>query len=95
MLLAGCRANALVPALFALVNALFQHNPLVPDGAAELAKFFDKKAKDRANLRIVIHRIVAIDDYVWAHVQFINLFNDDPQGQGIGGVDIFKMDPEA
>jgi predicted SnoaL-like aldol condensation-catalyzing enzyme len=36
-----------------------QHNPLVPDGAAELARFFDKIAKDRANLRIVIHRIVA------------------------------------
>ncbi len=29
-----------------------QHNPLVPDGAAELARFFDKIAKDRANLRI-------------------------------------------
>jgi hypothetical protein len=29
-----------------------QHNPLVPDGAAELAGFFDKMAKNRANLRI-------------------------------------------
>jgi predicted SnoaL-like aldol condensation-catalyzing enzyme len=43
-----------------------QHNPLVPDGAAELARFFDTMAKDRAHLRIVIHQIVAIDDYVWA-----------------------------
>lgn len=67
-----------------------QHNPLVPDGAAELARFFDKKAKDRANLRIV-----AIDDYVWAHVNFINLFNDDPQDRGIAGVDIFKMDADG
>ena len=41
-----------------------QHNPLVPDGAAELAGFFNKMAKNRANLRIVIHRVVAIDDYV-------------------------------
>jgi predicted SnoaL-like aldol condensation-catalyzing enzyme len=31
-----------------------QHNPLVPDGAAELARFFDTMAKDRAHLRIVI-----------------------------------------
>lgn len=67
-----------------------QHNPLVPDGAAELARFFDKKAKDRANLRIV-----AIDDYVWAHVQFMNLFTDDPQDRGIAGVDIFKMDADG
>ena len=72
-----------------------QHNPLVPDGAAELARFFDKKAKDRANMRIVIHRIVAIDDYVWAHVQFMNLFTDDPQDRGIAGVDIFKMDADG
>ena len=50
-----------------------QHNPLVPDGAAEVASFFDKIGKDRANLRIVIHRIVAIDDYVWTHVHFINV----------------------
>jgi predicted SnoaL-like aldol condensation-catalyzing enzyme len=69
-----------------------QHNPLVPNGAAELARFFDKIAKNRANLRIVIHRIVAIDDYVWTHVHFVNLFNDDPKDRGIAGVDIFKMD---
>jgi predicted SnoaL-like aldol condensation-catalyzing enzyme len=72
-----------------------QHNPLVPDGAAELPRFFDKIAKDRANLRIVIHRIVAIDDYVWAHVHFLNLFNDNPQDRGIAGVDIFKMDADG
>ena len=72
-----------------------QHNPLVPDGAAELARFFDKTVRDRANLRIVIHRIAAVDDYVWAHVQFINLFNDDPQDRGIAGVDIFKMDADG
>ena len=72
-----------------------QHNPLVPDGAAELARFFGKIAKDHANLRIVIHRIVAINDYVWAHVNFINLFNDDPQDRGVAGVDIFKMDADG
>ena len=72
-----------------------QHNPQVPDGAAELARFFDKMAKDRANLRIVIHRIVAIDDYVWAHVHFINLFNYNPQDRGVAGVDIFKMDADG
>jgi len=72
-----------------------QHNPQVPDGATELARFFDRMAKDHANLWIVIHRIVAIDDYVWAHVHFINLFNDDPQDRGVAGVDIFKMNADS
>jgi predicted SnoaL-like aldol condensation-catalyzing enzyme len=72
-----------------------QHNPLIPDGSAELVRFFNKMAEHRANLRIVIHRIVAIDDYVWAHVHFINLFNDEPQDRGIAGVDIFKMDADG
>ena len=57
--------------------------------------FLQHIAKDRANLRIVIHRIVAIDDYVWAHVQFMDSFNDDPQDLGIAGVDIFKMDADG
>ena len=72
-----------------------QHNPLVSNGAAELARFFDKIAKDRGNLRIVILRIVAIDDYVWTHVHFVNLFNDDPKDRGIAGVDIFGMDADG
>ena len=72
-----------------------QHNPLVPDGATQLARFFDKIAKDRAHLRIVIHRIVAVDDYVWAHFHFINLFNDNPQDCGIAGVGIFMMDADG
>ena len=72
-----------------------QHNPLVPDGAAELGRFFDQMTRDRANPHIVIHRIVAIDDYVWAHVHFINLFNDDPQDRGIAGGDILKMHAEG
>lgn len=78
-----------------LVPQYIQHNPIVPDGAAGLAGFFGKVAKDRANLRVVVHRIVAIDDYVLAHVHFINLFNDDPQDRGIAGVDIFKMNADG
>jgi predicted SnoaL-like aldol condensation-catalyzing enzyme len=72
-----------------------QYNPQVPDGAAELARFFDKIANNRANLRIAIHRIIAIGDYVWAHVHFINLFDDNPKDCGIAGVDIFKMDADG
>jgi predicted SnoaL-like aldol condensation-catalyzing enzyme len=78
-----------------LVPGYIQHNPIVPDRAAGLAGFFGKVAKDRANLRVVIYRIIAAGDYVWAHVNFINLFNDDPQDRGIAGVDIYKMSADG
>ena len=78
-----------------LIPEYIQHNPLVPDGAAGLAGFFDKVAKDRADLRVVVHRIAAAGDYVWAHVHFINLFNDNPEDRGIAGVDIYKMNAEG
>ena len=45
--------------------------------------------------RVVVHRIIAVGDYVWAHVNFLNLFNDDPEDTGIAGVDIYKMDADG
>ena len=78
-----------------LVPNYIQHNPLVPDTAAGLAGFFGKTAKDRAHLRVVVHRIIASGDWVFAHVNFINLFTDDPQDRGIAGVDIYKMNAEG
>jgi len=78
-----------------LIPEYIQHNPLVPDGAAGLTAFFGKVANDRADLRVVVHRIAAAGDYVWAHVQFINLFNDNPEDRGIAGVDIYKMNAEG
>jgi predicted SnoaL-like aldol condensation-catalyzing enzyme len=55
-----------------------QHNPLIPDGPEALGKFFSQITKERANARVVVHRIIAVGDYVFAHVNFLNLFNDDP-----------------
>jgi predicted SnoaL-like aldol condensation-catalyzing enzyme len=78
-----------------LVLHYIQHNSLIPDAAVGLAWFFRKMAKDRANLRVVVHRIIAAGDYVWAHVNFINLFNDNPKDRGIASVDIYKMDPDG
>jgi predicted SnoaL-like aldol condensation-catalyzing enzyme len=72
-----------------------QHNPLIADGAEALGKFFGKICKERARARVVVHRIIAVGDYVWAHVNFLNLFNDDPQDTGIAGVDIYKMDADG
>jgi len=89
------RKNAREAVAKFLIPEYIQHNPLVPDGAAGLAAFFDKVAKDRADLRVVVHRIAAAGDYVWAHVHFINLLNDNPEDRGIAGVDIYKMNAEG
>jgi len=67
--------------------AYIQHNPLIGDGPDALGQFFGKITKERARARVVVHRIVAIGDYVWAHVNFLNLFNDDAGDTGIAGTD--------
>jgi predicted SnoaL-like aldol condensation-catalyzing enzyme len=72
-----------------------QHNPLIPDGSIALGQFFGKVTSDRAQARVVVHRIIAVGDYVWAHVNFLNLFDDDPSDTGIAGVDIYHMDAEG
>jgi len=69
-----------------------QHNPLIADGSVALGQFFAKITRDRAKARVVVHKIIAVGDWVWAHVNFLNLFNDDPADTGIAGVDIYKMD---
>jgi predicted SnoaL-like aldol condensation-catalyzing enzyme len=72
-----------------------QHNPLIPDGSVALSQFFAKVTGERARARVVVHRIIAVGDYVWAHVNFLNLFNDDPNDTGVAGVDIYRMDAEG
>jgi predicted SnoaL-like aldol condensation-catalyzing enzyme len=72
-----------------------QHNPLIADGPEALGKFFGKITGERALARVVVHKIMAVGDYVFAHVNFLNLFNDDPKDTGIAGVDIYKMDADG
>ncbi|WP_329253153.1 nuclear transport factor 2 family protein [Streptomyces canus] len=72
-----------------------QHDPLLSTGAEGLSSFFDNALKDRPHARWVGHRIIAVDDYVWVHSNFLNLFNDDPDDTGIAGADIFKMNAEG
>lgn len=75
--------------------AYIQHNPLIPDGSIALGQFFGKVTRERAKAQVVVHRIIAVGDYVWAHVNFLNLFNDDPTDTGIAGVDIYRMDADG
>lgn len=72
-----------------------QHNPLLPDGAEGLGKAFEAIANTRANAHVVVHRIIASGDWVWAHVNFLGLYTDDPDDLGIAGVDIWKMDADG
>jgi predicted SnoaL-like aldol condensation-catalyzing enzyme len=75
--------------------AYVQHNPLIADGPVALGKYFGQVTRERAKARVVVHRIIAVGDYVWAHVNFLNLFNDDPDDTGIAGVDIYRMDADG
>jgi predicted SnoaL-like aldol condensation-catalyzing enzyme len=75
--------------------AYVQHNPLIADGSDALGKYFGQVTRERAGARVVVHRIIAVGDYVWAHVSFLNLFNDDPQDTGVAGVDIYRMDADG
>jgi len=78
-----------------LSPAYVQYNPLIPDGSVALGQYFGKVTRERARARVVVHKIIAVGDYVWAHVNFLNLFNDDPGDTGVAGVDIYKMDADG
>jgi predicted SnoaL-like aldol condensation-catalyzing enzyme len=78
-----------------LSPAYVQHNPLIPDGSVALGQYFGKVTRERARARVVVHKIIAVGDYVWAHVNFLNLFNDEPGDTGVAGVDIYKMDADG
>jgi predicted SnoaL-like aldol condensation-catalyzing enzyme len=78
-----------------LVPGYVQHNPLIADGSAALGKYFAGVKAAHPSAHVVVHRIIAAGDYVFAHVNFVNLFTDDPNDTGIAGVDIYKMNAEG
>ena len=78
-----------------LVSGYIQHNPLIPDGSAALGKYFASVKSEHPSAHVVVHRIIAVGDYVFAHVNFVNLLTDDPNDTGIAGVDIYKMNAEG
>jgi predicted SnoaL-like aldol condensation-catalyzing enzyme len=78
-----------------LVPDYIQHNPIIPTTAKALGEFFNSAAGARKNLRIVVHHVIASGDWVWAHVNFLNLNNDDPNDRGIAGVDIFRFNSDG
>jgi len=75
--------------------AYVQHNPLIADGSDALGKYFGQVMRQRASARVVVHRIIAVGDYVWAHANFLNLFNDDSEDTGSPGSTSSEWMPRA
>src|SRR5260370_30691646 len=63
-----------------------QHNPLIADGAVGLGQYFSQVTRDRERARVVVHKIIAVGDYVFAHVDFLNLLTDGHADTGIADV---------
>jgi len=72
-----------------------QHNPLIADGSAALGQYFGQVTRAHERALVVVHRIIAVGDYVFAHVNFVNLLTDEPNDTGVAGVDIYKMNAEG
>ncbi len=72
-----------------------QHNPLIPDGAVALGQYFGQVTREHTRARVVVHKIIAVGDYVFAHVNFLNLLTDDPNDTGVAGVDIYRFDADG
>lgn len=78
-----------------LVPGYIQHNPLIADGASSLGKYFAGVKAAHPSAHVVVHRVIASGDYVFAHVNFINILTDDPKDPGVAGVDIYKMNADG
>jgi predicted SnoaL-like aldol condensation-catalyzing enzyme len=78
-----------------LIPGYIQHNPLIADGSEALGKYFGGVKAAHPSAHVVVHRIIAVGDYVFAHVNFVNLLTDDPNDPGVAGVDIYKMDADG
>jgi predicted SnoaL-like aldol condensation-catalyzing enzyme len=72
-----------------------QHNPLIANGSVALGQYFGQVTRSHERARVVVHRIIAVGDYVFAHVNFLNLLSDDPADTGIAGVDIYRFDEDG
>jgi len=72
-----------------------QHNPLIPDGSVALGHSSESSPASARKRASSCTRSSAVGDYVWAHVNFFNLFSDDPADTGIAGVDIYKLDADG
>jgi predicted SnoaL-like aldol condensation-catalyzing enzyme len=69
-----------------------QHNPTLATGRDALEKAFAAMEAAHPTARVVVYRVIAAGNYVFAHVNFLNLFTDDPTDRGLAGIDIYRFD---
>lgn len=74
-----------------LTSDYIQHNPTLANGGAAVGQSFAYVTSQQQDFRVVVHRIIAYENYVWAHVNFINMLSNDPNDTGVAGVDIFRF----
>ena len=72
-----------------------QHNPFLPDTADGTGGAFLKRLESFPNMHVKVHRVIAQGDYTWAHVNFFNIYNNEPEDLGTAGVDIFRFDEDG
>ncbi|MEL7124226.1 MAG: nuclear transport factor 2 family protein, partial [Bacteroidota bacterium] len=65
-----------------------QHNPMIPDGHISIAKFFEHVQATIPRSRVVVHKVIAVENEVWAFVNFLNFTNNEENDRGLVGVDI-------
>jgi predicted SnoaL-like aldol condensation-catalyzing enzyme len=78
-----------------LTRGYIQHNPLIADGSEALGKYFAGVKAAHPNAQVIVHRVIAVGDYVFAHVNFVNLLTDAPRDPGVAGVDIYRLDADG
>src|SRR5258706_14432665 len=66
--------------------AYIQHNPLIANSPDALEKFFGQITKERARARVVVHKSIAVCEYVVDHMNFLDMFKDDPKDTRIVSV---------
>jgi predicted SnoaL-like aldol condensation-catalyzing enzyme len=75
-------------------DSYIQHNPLIPDGHVPLAMMFSASVAEYP-VEIDVHKVMVSGDWAFAHVNFRNLANDDPDDLGTAAVDIYLYDAEG
>jgi predicted SnoaL-like aldol condensation-catalyzing enzyme len=78
-----------------LVPGYIQHNPNLPTGADGTGLSFENRLKSFPDMSVTVHQVIAAGNYVWAHVNFRNVYSNDPADLGTAGVDIFKFNEKG
>lgn len=73
-----------------IAERYIQHSVFIPNGRAPLAELFGQSAEEYPVV-IDIHRIIVQDNYAFAHVNFRNLDNENPNDLGMAAVDIYRF----